>query len=98
MDKPARRRGEPAVTEVFFILGALLVLVGLIYSIKKSWATFDPLALAMLIGIGFLLVVVCERLRILVIDVAEIARHLEQIASRPEPEQRGGSGETPTAR
>ncbi len=95
-DKPARRRAEPAVTEVFFILGAVVVLIGLIYSIKKSWPTFDPLALAMLIGIGFLLVVVCERLRILVREVQDIADHLKLMASRPE--DRGGSGETPTPR
>ena len=94
MDKPARRRGEPAVTEVFFILGALLVLIGLIYSIKKSWATFDPLALAMLIGIGFLLVVVCERLRILVLQVARIAERLERMATPAE--SRGESAEMPT--
>ena len=94
MDKPARRHGEPAVTEVFFVLGALLVLVGLIYAIKKSWPSFDPLALAMLIGIGFLLVVVCERLRILVGEVVRIGEHLERMASTPE--HRGESGGTPT--
>lgn len=94
MNKPARRRGEPAVTEVFFILGALMVLIGLIYSMKKSWPTFDPLALAMLIGIGLLLVVVCERLRILVLEVARIGEHLERMASPPE--HRAESGETPT--
>jgi hypothetical protein len=93
MYKPARRRGEPAITEVFFILGALMVLVGLIYSMKKSWPSFDPLALAMLIGIGFLLVVVCERLRILVLEVARIGEHLERMASPPE--HRAESGETP---
>src|SRR5574341_1948966 len=93
MDKPARRRAEPGVTEIFFILGALLVLVGLIYSIRKSWPTFDPLALAMLIGIGLLLVVVCERLRILVREVRDIADHLELMASRPE--DHGVSGEPP---
>jgi hypothetical protein len=90
MDKPARRRGEPGVTEIFFILGALLVLVVLIYSIRKSWPTFDPLALAMLIGIGFLLVVVCERLRVLVREV-RTSPTISIMASRPA----GGSGETP---
>ncbi len=93
MDKLARRRAEPAVTEAFFIVGALLVLVGLIYSITKSWPSFDPLALAMLIGIGLLLVVVCERLRILVREALDIADHLRLMASRQEIVR---SGDTPT--
>jgi hypothetical protein len=79
MDKPARTRGEPPITEVFFISGAVLVVIGLIYAIKKSWPSLDPLALATLIGIGLLLVVVCERLRALVKGVAEITRHLERL-------------------
>ena len=96
MDKPARTRGEPPVTEVFFILGALMVLGGLIYSIIKSWPTFDPLALAALIGIGLLLVVVCERLRILVLEVKEIAESLERMASSSTG--RRDQGETPVPR
>ncbi len=92
MDKPARTRRESAVTEVFFVLGALLVLVGLIYSIRKSWPGFDPLALAMLTGIGFLMMVVCERLRILVLEVGKIAEHLDRMASAP-----GSRSDPPTA-
>ncbi len=57
---------EPAVVEVFFILGAILIVVGFLWSIAKSWPSFDPLALATLVGIGLLLVVVCERLRTVV--------------------------------
>jgi len=92
MDKPERTRGEPPITEVFFILGAVLVLAGLVYSVKKSWPTFDPLSLAMLIGIGLLLVVVCERLRILVVQVKQIAEHLARMAASPE--HRSDQGET----
>jgi len=60
---PRSPRVEAPVVEVFFILGAVLVVVGFLYSIARAWPSFDPLALAMLVGIGFLLVVVCERLR-----------------------------------
>ena len=58
------RRADPPVVEVFFILGAILVLVGFVYSLARSWPSFDPLSLAALVGIGLLLVVVCERMRL----------------------------------
>ena len=61
---PRTRRADPPVVEVFFILGAILVLVGFLYSLARSWPSLDPLALAALVGIGLLLVVVCERLRL----------------------------------
>lgn len=54
---------EAPTVEVFFVLGAILVVVGLLYSIARSWPSLDPLALSTLVGIGLLLVVVCERLR-----------------------------------
>jgi|RhiMetdeSRZDD1v2_1073273.scaffolds.fasta_scaffold128665_3 hypothetical protein len=60
---PRTPRVEAPVVEVFFILGALLVVLGFLYAIARAWPSFDPLALAMLVGIGLLLVVVCERLR-----------------------------------
>ena len=60
---PRASRVETPVVEVFFILGAMLVVLGFVYSIARAWPSFDPLALAMLVGIGLLLVVVCERLR-----------------------------------
>jgi hypothetical protein len=63
---PKTPRTEPPVVEAFFILGTILVVVGFLWSIAKSWPSFDPLALATLVGIGLLLVVVCERLRIVV--------------------------------
>jgi len=61
---PRPRRADPPVVEIFFILGAILVLVGFIYSLARSWPSLDPLALATLVGIGLLLVVVCERMRL----------------------------------
>jgi hypothetical protein len=90
VNKTGRKHREPAITEVFFIIGALLVLIGLLYSLKKSWPSFDPLSLAMLIGIGFLLVVVCERLRILVNEVALIAEYLERSSLASEPSAEPG--------
>ena len=61
---PRTRRADPPVVEVFFILGAVLVVMGFLYSLARSWPSFDPLALAALVGIGMLLVVVCERMRL----------------------------------
>ena len=61
---PRTRRLDSPVVEVFFILGAILVLVGFLYSLARSWPSFDPLALATLVGVGLLLVVVCERMRL----------------------------------
>jgi hypothetical protein len=63
---PKTPRTEPPVVEAFFIVGTILIVVGFLWSIAKSWPSFDPLALATLVGIGLLLVVVCERLRIVV--------------------------------
>src|SRR5690349_15580127 len=61
---PRTRRADPPIVELFFILGAILVLVGFLYSLARSWPSLDPLALAALVGIGLLLVVVCERMRL----------------------------------
>jgi xanthosine utilization system XapX-like protein len=58
------RRGDSPVVEVFFVLGAILIVVGFVYSLARHWPSFDPLALAMLVGMGLLLVVVCERIRL----------------------------------
>lgn len=54
---------EAPIVEMFYVLGAILIVVGLLYSIARSWPSLDPLALSTLVGIGLLLVVVCERLR-----------------------------------
>ena len=84
---PRTRRVDPPVIEVFFILGAVLVLVGFLYSLARSWPSFDPLALAALVGIGLLLVVVCERMR-LVLQELRILSSLMRTAvadTRQEP-------------
>jgi hypothetical protein len=60
-----RRRRENALIEFLFAAGAILVIVGLLYAIRRSWPALDPLSLVMLVGIGLLLVVVCERLRLI---------------------------------
>ena len=70
---PRTPRHEPPVVEIFFVLGAILVVVGFLYSIARAWPSFDPLALAMLVGIGLLLVVVCERLRMVVRELRTLA-------------------------
>ncbi len=66
------RRREPFVTEIFFAGGAILVVVGLMYSLAQSWPSIDPLALATLVGIGLLLVVVCERLGLILQELRKI--------------------------
>jgi len=63
---PRTPRPEPPVVEAFFIIGAILIVVGFLWSVAKSWPSLDPLALSALVGIGLLLVVVCERLRLTV--------------------------------
>ncbi len=71
------RRREPFVTEIFFAIGAILVVVGLMYSLAKSWPSFDPLALATLVGIGLLLVVVCERLGLILQELRKITAFMQ---------------------
>ena len=66
------RRRDSALVEFLFAAGAILVIVGLLYAIRKSWPSFDPLSLAMLVGIGLLLVVVCERLRLILRELREM--------------------------
>ena len=83
-----RRRREPAVIEAFFIGGAILVVVGLVYSLAKSWPSIDPLALAALVGIGLLLVVVCERLSLILRELRKITLLMQRAVSdadRAEP-------------
>lgn len=63
---PRSPRTEPPVVEAFFIVGAILIVVGFLWSVAKSWPSLDPVALATLVGMGLLLVVVCERLRLTV--------------------------------
>jgi hypothetical protein len=76
-----KRRHESPVTELFFVAGTVVIVVGLIYAIHLSWPSFTPLVLAMLVGVGLLLVVVCERLRLILREVEAIAGDLRSLRS-----------------
>ena len=75
------RRKDSFVTEFFFAGGAILVVIGLMYSLAKSWPSIDPLALATLVGIGLLLVVVCERLGLILRELRKITALMHRAAS-----------------
>ena len=88
------RRREPAVIVGFFIGGATLVLVSLMYSLTKSWPSFDPLALSALVGGGLLLVVICERLSLILRELRRITALIQRPVSDSEPAgQKHGNGE-----
>jgi|SRR5690242_3285960 hypothetical protein len=76
---PRRPRREPPVTDIFFVAGALVVVIGFILSLRLSWPSFDPLALAMLVGAGLLLIVICERLRLTLRELRHISGLLETL-------------------
>ena len=80
------RRREDALVEFLFAGGAILVIVGLIYAIRRSWPALDPLSLVMLVGIGLLLVVVCERLRLILRELRELTT-LIRVSTAPAPEE-----------
>jgi len=85
---PQRTKGpgrEPVVIEGFFIGGAILVVITLMYSLTKSWPSFDPLALSALVGGGLLLVVVCERLSLILRELRKITALMQRPASDTEP-------------
>jgi len=88
------RRREPAIIEGFYISGATLVVVSLMYSLAKSWPSFDPLALSALVGGGLLLVVVCERLGLILRELRKITTLMQRPASGSElAGQKHGNGE-----
>jgi hypothetical protein len=64
-------RDHPLV-EFLFAAGTILVIVGLFYAVRRSWPSLDPLSLVMLVGIGLLLVVACERLRLILQELQEL--------------------------
>ena len=62
--RPVKKRPrEHLLVEFLFAAGTFLVIFGFLYSVRRSWPALDPLSLVMLVGMGLLLVVVCERLR-----------------------------------
>ena len=77
-------RREQAVIDGFFIGGATLVVVSLMYSLAKSWPSFDPLALSALVGGGLLLVVICERLSLILRELRRITALIQRPASDTE--------------
>jgi hypothetical protein len=82
------------IIEGFFIGGATLVVVSLMYSLVKSWPSFDPLALSALVGGGLLLVVVCERLSLILRELRSITALMRLPASDSERAgQKHGNGE-----
>jgi hypothetical protein len=88
------RHREPVVIEGFFIGGAILVVITLMYSLTRSWPSFDPLALSALVGGGLLLVVVCERLSLILSELRRITALMQRSASDSEPAgQKHGNGE-----
>ncbi len=67
-----KRPRDHALVEFLFAAGAILVIVGLIFAVRRSWPALDPLSLVMLVGIGLLLIVVCERLRLILRELREL--------------------------
>lgn len=67
-----KRPRDQALVEFLFAAGTLLVILGLLYAVRRSWPSLDPLSLVMLVGIGLLLVVVCERLRLILRALGEL--------------------------
>jgi hypothetical protein len=72
-----RRKARPSprtypLVEFLFAAGAILVILGFFYALRRSWPALDPLSLVMLVGIGLLLIVVCERLRLVLRELQEL--------------------------
>lgn len=81
-----KRQVDHAIIEFLFAAGAILVIVGLIYAVRRSWPALDPLSLVMLVGIGLLLVVVCERLRLILLELRELTSVIRAATVNP-PEE-----------
>ena len=86
---PTRRRlRETWASEWLFVVGAALVILAFVQSIYRSWPTLDPLLTSAQIGVGMLLIVICERLRVLLAAANEIAEGLTKL--KPEENSRPG--------
>ena len=71
--RQVKRRGRHhALVEFLFAAGTILVILGFLYAVRRSWPALDPLSLVMLVGIGLLLVVACERLRLILRELREL--------------------------
>ena len=81
-----KRPRDRALVEFLFAAGAILVIVGFFYAVRRSWPSLDPLSLVMLVGIGLLLVVVCERLRLILRELRELTTLIRR-ATAETPEE-----------
>jgi hypothetical protein len=70
------------LVEFLFAAGAILVILGFLYAVKRSWPALDPLNLVMLVGIGLLLVVVCERLRLILRELRTLTSLIHRATVR----------------
>lgn len=86
---PRRRTTRPRtypLVELLFAAGTLLVILGFFYALQRSWPALDPLSLVMLVGIGLLLIVVCERLRLILRELHELTKVIRR-ATTEAPEE-----------
>jgi hypothetical protein len=82
-----KRPRDPVLVELLFATGTLLVILGFLYAVRRSWPALDPLSLVMLVGIGLLLIVVCERLRLVVRALQELVSLLRRASAKAPGEE-----------
>ena len=75
--EPPASRSDSFVTQLFFISGGVLVVIGLTFAVAHHWPSLDPLALIALVGIGLLLIVACERLSLILRELRRISSLLQ---------------------
>ena len=86
--RPTRSRSrEHLLVEFLFAAGAILVILGFLYAVKRSWPALDQLSLVMLVGIGLLLVVVCERLRLILRELRALTSLIHRATVEPSGEE-----------
>jgi hypothetical protein len=79
--RPVKKlRHDHVLVELLFAAGAILVILGFLYAVRRSWPALDPLSLVMLVGIGLLLVVVCGRLRLILRELRELTTLIRRAA------------------
>jgi len=84
---PVKKRSrEHALVGLLFAAGTILVIVGLIYALRRSWPSLDPFGLVMLVGIGLLLIVVSERLRLILRELQALTTLMRR-ATAEAPEE-----------
>jgi len=82
-----KRARNHLLVEFLFAAGTFLVIFGFLYAVRRSWPALDQLSLVMLVGIGLLLVVVCERLRHMLTALRELTSLVRRAAvEAPEEE------------